>query len=764
MKNQAKSLIVLFIILSWGKLNAQQIEGTILNSATGFPLENVIVENLDSQTQVITTPGGTFQIDFRRLPVNLRFSAPDFEPKILQVEEVVSLNIYLTPLLETLSEVIIRGTHIPGKLRKIPAAVSVLSRQDLERIDATNFAQAFNNIPGVYVNQGALNTTKLNIRGIGSRSQYSTNRIQAYFNGFPLTTAEGELTLDDIDPEAISRVEVIKGPASSLYGAGLGGVINLFAEEAGKGITKASVNTTFGSYNMMRKTISASHGSKNTSLFINYNDLHTDGFRENGEYDRKSMLANVSLQTAEGNSLNFLANFTRLKAFIPSSINEDALINSPQSAAANWAAAKGFESYDRGLFGVSYEHSFTPGLSNTTTVFLNFRDAYEPRPFDILKEERISAGARSRFNLETSLFDNLTRISFGAEFYKEWYESGTFENLYREFEDQGSVLGLRLSNNEQDRQYSNFFGQIEMELSQKFKIEPGLNINTTQYSLTDLYVQDDVDQSGDYSFKTILSPRVGATFEVSHRKNFYASVSHGFSTPTVAETLTPEGQINTALLPETGINYEAGFKGNWLANNLYTEIAVYSIRIEDLLVAQRVAEDRYIGRNAGKTTHNGVEVFLNYLFVPLEDFSIKPYFNASFNFFKFKEFEDRENDFSGNKIPGVPESTVNLGLDINFRNFAFFSNLLAVGEIPLNDANSLYANNYKVVNLKSTYSFEILKKLEIILSAGINNVFDEKYSSSVLTNAIGFGAAAPRYYYPGNPRNYYIGIGATYRF
>lgn len=763
MKNLAKAIPVLFILFSLGKLNAQQIDGTVINSETGFPLENVTIENLNLRVQVISGDGGFFQIEYKSLPAKLRFSASGFEPFNIQVNEGDSLKIYLIPLLENLSEVIIRGTHIPGELRRIPAAVSVLTQGDLERIDVTNLAQAFNNVPGVYVNQGALNTTKINIRGIGARSQYSTNRIQAYFNGFPLTTAEGELTLDDIDPEAISRVEVIKGPASSLYGAGLGGVINLFAEEAGRGTT-TSVNTMFGSYNMTKKSVSASHGSENTNVFINYNDLHTDGFRDNGEYERKSFLANVKLHTADGNSLNFLTNFTRLKAFIPSSITEEALINSPESAASNWAAAKGFESYDRGMLGVSYEHSFSPTLSNTTTVYLNFRDAYEPRPFDILKEERISAGARSRFNLETFVLKKLTRISFGAEYYREWYESGTFENLYREFENVGSVLGSRLSNNEQDRIYSNIFAQLEMELSSKLKIETGLNINSTQYKLTDLFIEDVVDQSGDYRFKTILSPRIGTIYEIQRGKNLYASVSHGFSTPTAAETLTPEGQINTDLLPETGINYEAGFKGNWLGNNLYTEMAVYSVIIADLLVAQRVAEDRYIGRNAGRTTHNGIEMFINYLYVPFVDFSIKPYFNASFNFFEFNEFKDRENDFSGNKIPGIPESTVNFGVDIKYRNFAFFSNLLAVGEIPLNDANSLFTNNYKIVNLKATYDFEILKKLDLLLSGGVNNVFDEKYSSSVLTNAVGFGAAAPRYYYPGNPRNYYLGIGASFKF
>src|SRR5690606_39169713 len=180
------------------------------------------------------------------------------------------------------------------------------------------------------------------------------------------------------------------------------------------------------------------------------------------------------------------------------------------SAASNWAQSRGYESYDQGNIGVSYLHSFSANFSNITSLYLNFRDAYEPRPFDILKEERVSAGARTRFNLNTDVFDLASRISFGAEYYNEWYETGTFENLYQEFEDRGSVAGLRLSNNEQSRNYSNFFAQMELDVSERLKLEAGANLNIPQYSLTDLFQQNEIDQSGDYRFNTIFSPRIGA--------------------------------------------------------------------------------------------------------------------------------------------------------------------------------------------------------------------------------------------------------------
>jgi len=761
-----KKLLAFLFLLCFGNIYSQTIKGKILNATSLQPVENSTIFNLASEVIVGSNNMGEFRIKADKLPVMLHISADGFTDQQVEIKNSdQKIEIYLIPTSEVLSEVIIRSTIIPGKLQKIPAAVSLISSEDLKRIDASNLAQAFNNVPGVYVNQGALNTTKLNIRGIGARSQYSTNRIQAYFNGIPLTSAEGELTLDDIDLESLSGIEIIKGPTSSLYGAGLGGVINLYSAEADIDKTEVSVGSLFGSFGMLKKTVFASHGTSTSSLFANYSELQSDGYRDNGNYNRKSALIHAKLQFEKGNSLSFLANFTQLKAFIPSSINEEDFRNNPSAAASNWENSKGFESYDRGLLGVSYQHYFSSHFSNTTSIYMNFRDAFEPRPFDILKEEQVAAGARTKFNLETTLFQLPSKISFGAQFHREWYKSGTFENLYREFENWGSVLGESLSNNEQDRNYSNFFGQLNLEISEKTKIETGFNLNTTNYSLTDLFVQDETDQSGNYRFKTIFSPRIGITYEVANGKFFYTTISHGFSTPTVAETLTPEGQINTNLQPETGVNYEIGFKGNWLNNAFYTEAALYSIQIDNLLVAQRVAEDRYVGINAGKTNHNGIELFASYRFKLFTKIILKPYANAAFNFFEFEEFLNRDMDFSGNKLPGVPRSTANLGLDIKFKNnLSFYSNLLAVGKIPLNDANSVFTDTYKVFNLKAAYDWKLYKDLKIRFSGGINNVFDEKYAASVLPNAVGFGGTAPRYYYPGNPRNYFGEVGVNYVF
>ncbi|MDT0648758.1 TonB-dependent receptor [Autumnicola edwardsiae] len=762
---EKKILAALFLICCV-KVFSQNLEGKILNSENAEAITDARIENLSSGAVTFSDENGEFSLEAEELPVNLEISYLGFQNRNITVSSYTEdLVIYLEPFRDDLSEVMIRSTIIPNQLQKVPASVGLLTENDLQRTDATALMDNFNYVPGMYVNQGALNTNKINIRGIGARSQYSTNRIQAYFDGIPMTTAEGELTLDDIDQESLERVEIIKGPTSSIYGAGLGGSINLYSATPDSRGSAGNVKYQLSSFNTSKKSVSASHNSENTSLFANYSHLKSDGYRENGEYDRKSALVNAKLLTAENNSLSFLANFTKLKAFIPSSLNEDDFLNDPKTAAFTWGASEGYESYDRGLLGLAYNHQFSENFSNTTSIYMNFRNGYEPRPFDILKEERLSAGARTKFNLETNVGDMASQISFGAEYYNEWYEIGTFENLYEDFPGEGSVRGLRLSNNEQVRNYANFFGQLSIELTEKWNAEAGFNVNTTGYTLTDLYAEDEVDQTGDYRFKTIFSPRVGTTYEVAPGKNLYASISHGFSTPTVAETLTPEGQINTDLEPETGTNYEIGFKGNWINNRLYTEVALYSIQIENLLVAQRIGQDQYVGVNAGKTDHNGIEFLAQYNFKLGAGITGKPYVNAAFNFFEFDEFINEEEDFSGNELPGVPKSTINLGFDLSTDwGLTFYSNYRAVGEIPLNDSNSEYTENYQLVNLKAVYSLSVSDYFDINFNAGINNAFDEHYAASVVTNAVGFGGAAPRYYYPGNPRNYFGGVGVSYNF
>jgi iron complex outermembrane recepter protein len=664
-----------------------------------------------------------------------------------------------------LSEVVLLSTQIKSSLQNKAASVSVLTAEDLMQTDGVIITSALNKIPGVYMQQGALNTNRITLRGIGARSQFSTNRVKAYFDEIPLSDAEGETIIEDIDLETINRIEIIKGPNDVSYGSGLGGVISIYGKESLPGETTAKATGTLGSFGLYKQTVSAGQGWESSSIYANFSSLESDGFRENSNYDRKSYNLRARHQLGEKSALSFIGIFTRLKAFIPSSINEEAFINNPESAATNWAAAQGFESYDRLLAGVGFTHLFYENLEFKSSVFYNLRDAYEPRPFDILDEYKSGFGFRAKLNYDSMVFSLPFEMSLGSEVVFEDYTFSLFENLYQTQPGQGSIVGDRFAEVDQKRNYVNFFFQMDTHLTQKLMLEKGISLNTTLYSLSDVFNAGNSTQDGTYTFDDVWSPRVGVSYRIRQGKNIYASVSKGFSIPSVAETLTPEGEINTNLKPETGINYEVGLKMNWFSNALYTEVAFYSLQIDNLLVARRVAEDQYVGINAGESSHRGMEVLMNYRWFVNSGVRINPFFSAGFNDFKFKDFVDFDEDFSGNKLTGVPNYQWSLGVDISSgTGLSFYAVTRNVGEIPLNDANTLFSEAYSVTDVKAGYTFLMLKKIEAKLFGGINNVFDEKYASSILPNAVGFGNVPPRYFYPGNPRNYFVGIALTIKF
>jgi iron complex outermembrane receptor protein len=98
------------------------------------------------------------------------------------------------------------------------------------------------------------------------------------------------------------------------------------------------------------------------------------------------------------------------------------------------------------------------------------------------------------------------------------------------------------------------------------------------------------------------------------------------------------------------------------------------------------------------------------------------------------------------KLTGVPDAQWNVGLDASSTS-GFTTSFSKVGRIPMNDQNSNTPKTYSLLDIKASYTFTILKVLKTELSR-INNAGNTKYAASILPNAVGFGNAQPRAYYP----------------
>lgn len=662
---------------------------------------------------------------------------------------------------EKLDEVVISQLHINTDLLDAPASIGILSKSQLSQNNSTDITTVINTIPGVFMQSSNFTTSRISIRGIGARTNYGTNKIRAFYGSIPLTSGNSETVIDDIDLENLNQIEIIKGPLSSIYGAGLGGAILISPQLSKTKGQNAGISSVFGSYGLLKNSLNYSLNENEGSLNLNYHNLKTDGWRENSAYNREGITLAGELFRKQNSKLTYFTNYTYLKAFIPSSINKDVFENNPQLGAPTWVASKGFKEYKSTLGGLVYDFKINDNLNNSTSVFINYKDSNEPRPFDILRQYTFATGARTQFSGNFKIKETQIDFIAGAEYFTDTYSGNTFENLYQQNNGQGSLQGNQLTETDQKRHFYNIFSQLKASLSKNFEIQAGINYNKTQFELTN-YTEN---SNQEYSYDGIFSPQLSLLFKPNKEQTIYFSASRGFSLPATEETLTSEGTINPDIKPENGYNFELGGKFYFFTKKLYTEISIYRMEIKDLLVAKRVGDDQYVGANAGKTFHEGIEVTLNYNWQMNRFFGLNSYLGASIGNYEFKEFIDNGNDFSGNKLTGVPANKINAGLSFNTRLGIYFNaDYQFVDKVPMNDANSAFSDSYAIINLKTGYRFEILQNLTSHIAAGINNVTNEKYASLILPNAVANGNTAPRYYYPGLPVNYYGSVSLNYLF
>jgi len=756
------SLVILFFLTS-GFTLAQAPSGKVISRENSIELYGVKI--LDAKGQFIdsTDQKGFFSI---AAAGEYLFEKEGYFSRRLTLDPGEFEMVTLEEEPQNLNEVLIKTDNFQTELRRIASSISLLSPMEIQSNDQINIAPVLNMTPGVYMHNATLTTNRITIRGIGSRNLFGTSKIRAYYQDIPLTNGSGETTIEDIELKGVGRMEILKGPSSSLYGAGLGGTIQLIPDKGLFDQYRVSGEAQFGSFGLQRYLLTANLGNKTNSGLLTYSNTQKEGYRDNNETDRQTLTLSSNHYLDERNNRVAIANFIRLRAEIPSSLNEDDYLNDPEKAAFTWGQAQGFEDYDKFLAGLSWNHSYAGKAKQITSVFGSFNDAYEGRPFNILEENTFGLGLRSRFVNQNRIFKKSLQWTAGVEFFYDRNSYQTYENLYRDFPPgTGSVQGDLLSDFSEKRYYLNLFADSKLELSERASLDFGFNINQTNYRLDDDFDENDTDFSGDYSFDLMFSPRVGLTYQFNDKNMAYAQISHGFSPPKLEETLLPDGLINTEIQPETGWNYEIGSRGRFIKGIFQYEISLYLMDVDDLLVARRTGDDQFIGVNAGQTELKGIEIGLSYFLLRSDGISISHANALSLNAHEFKDFEDLDEDYSGNDLTGVPSHTFNSQLFIDSRiGFYGYINYYGVGKIPVTDDNSVYSDSYQVVNVKLGYRKSLGSNWQLDLYGGINNLFDEKYASMLQINAGSFGGNAPRYYYPGEPINFYSGLRLGYTF
>ncbi len=736
-------ITLLLVLLGIFTNSYGQFFGRCIDAQTGEAIAGAIIRK-GGNILATSNPSGHFSFEGDSLLV-VTVQHPDYKPMKEQISPNRELFFLLTPARQKIGEITVSAPLLNYQSKKVPAGFSLIPEDTIHpNLSAIEILQQS---PGVFMQKGALNTGRIMIRGIGSRSPYATTRIRAYLDDIPLTSGDGNTTVEDLEMTGIARTEIVRGPASALYGSGLGGVIIFHPDHTQTEPFTAKTLMQYGPFDQTKALINTGFRKNRSVVKANIAHTQTDGFRENSNYNRWN--GQVLFRHHFGNhALFFLTNYTRLNAQIPSSINEPTYRETPNKAAANWLEVEGFEKYDKWLSGLTLKSDLNNNISNKISLFLNHINAYESRPFNILDDQMLTYGVRE----ETSFSINKLTLTAGAEIFSEKYD-------WRLIETNEGTPGTTFSDNHETRFFANIFAKADIDLTDKWQLSTGANVHFLRFRLEDNF-SDEEDISGSYRYDPVFSPRLGITGEISPEFTLYGSAGHGFSPPSVEETLLPEGDINPDLKPEEGWNYDLGVRGSLLNDRLNFDITGYFVALNNLLVTKRETEDIFYGINAGETNHYGIESMLKMNLLPqTSNWSAGLSVNHTWMKNQFETFIDNEEDYSGNQLPGIPDQYLRSGINLGYRDKSFLQiQWLYSGSLYLDDANSKKYGGHNIFDVSMSHHINTGSNTSASLQGGVNNVFDQHYASMVLVNAPSFGNALPRYYYPGSPVNAYIRV------
>lgn len=665
---------------------------------------------------------------------------------------VISGAQHTTDSSQTLGEVIVKAYEQNQVLKKIPAPIVQISKAKLERFSNTNILPALNTVAGVKMEERSPGSYRMNIRGSTLRSPFGVRNVKVYWNEIPFTDPGGNTYLNQLSFFNIHSLEIIKGPAGSLYGAGTGGTILISSLPDQRNAPVFSANLVYGSYDLASLNVELNQGKENFRNTFNFSHQQSHGYREHTSMHREVLTWQSQIDVGKKETIRFNFLYGDLFYETPGALTKTEFRNDPKAARPAAGVFPGADQAKAAIFqktwigALNHQVKFNDRFENTFIFYGAFSNIKNPtfRNYELRKEPHL--GSRTFFTWKPATKNFETKIVFGGEMQKGFFDVITYTNS-------NGKPGNILTNDGINNSVWSIFSQLDLRLKNDLNIAAGASINKSSIRIRRRSPSLQPVQKRKYENE--VAPRLAVSKKIVTDLYLFASVAKGFSPPTTAEVLPSTSTINTALNAEHGISYEAGMKSSFLKRRLYTEVNVFYYQLKNAIVQRRDAGNADYFINAGATEQKGIESQLTYIVTDnsfLKDSRI--WFSHTFNDFTYKEFKQLNNDYSGNRLPSVAKNTFAAGIDINTAR-GFYTNIVYYYGDPvyLNDANTEKATSYNLLGARLGWKKINPKKNRFDLFAGVDNAFDIVYS---LGNDI--NAAGGRYYNVAPGRNFYCGF------
>jgi len=655
-----------------------------------------------------------------------------------QIDSVSAYN--LTPIT-------VKSTRFNTEDIRSPLALTVVSKNFIQRGQAQlSVNESLNSVPGLF----ALNPNnfaqdlRISIRGFGARAAFGIRGVKVLVDGIPESTPDGQAQVDNLSLGILNTIEVIRGPASSLYGNASGGVISFTTEDPSTTTPFVEARVLAGSYGLQQYQLKTGAQKGKFSYLLHGAHVQTDGYRENSGMKNTLLNGKFGIQINEKDKLSILLNYGNSpQADDPGGINLAQVEADRRSARTQNVSFQGGETVEQIRAGIVYDKVLPKKGQLQFKVYHTYRDFSNRLPFEfggIVELKRNFSGIGLNYAKESTLSTKSHRLKAGIELENQSDDRQRFRNL------SGTKGEQTLDQNEAFLNLGIFLTQ-ELDFTKALKFMFGVRYDLIRLKASD-YFTSNGDQSGSSTLNR-YSPTFGIVYSFSDNASIYGNISSSFETPTLSELSnnpSGEGGFNPELQPQEATNFEIGVKG--ITNSRFRyEIAVFKINVSNEILPFELEDfpERDFFQNAGSTDRLGTELSFNYSITK----GLTAYWTYTFSDFTFKEF----NDFNGNVLPGIPKHSNFVALNYA-TSTGFFASIQSrfISAIYTRNDNSIKDNSYNVVNLNLGY-LKNFEKVAVEPFFGINNLLNETYNDNIRINAFG-----GRFYEPAPGLNVYGGI------
>ncbi|NBO49710.1 MAG: hypothetical protein EBU80_08305 [Chitinophagia bacterium] len=218
---------------------------------------------------------------------------------------------------KVLDQIIIKGYESNVSLLKVPASISTINKTSLSSTSNYSLLPAINNISGVKMEERSPGSYRLSIRGSLLRSPFGVRNIKIYYDDFILTDAGGNTYFNLLDIHSINSMELVKGPAGSLYGAGTGGAVLLNGFSTWKDSSALTVRLNGGSFGTFNESVQYQQNKKGLSLNLVQGHFQSKGYRVQSGMRKDYIQLNTRVKSSDNSSTDFLLLYADLNYQTP---------------------------------------------------------------------------------------------------------------------------------------------------------------------------------------------------------------------------------------------------------------------------------------------------------------------------------------------------------------------------------------------------------------------------------------------------------------